>query len=414
MNPFRLTAVLLPLVLLLAGCPQGIPGPPGPQGPQGEPGLPGRNGEDGRPGPRGPQGVPGPQGATGPVGPAGPQGPQGLPGPVGPEGPPGPGAEMVNTMQVSPVVGSDTDSGTMLLDTIESLAKAGSRYTHIRIEPGVYDLGSRSIVLSEWMTLEGAGRKATLLKSSVNGASTGVVVTADNTEVKDIAIENSGPGVTTGIYVGGGGPMIERVTVVCQGPGTTIAAAIANNAQPKFDSCTLVAVGQGAGTTIGALVQGSRASFKRCELRGEFGTTNIGAWVLDAPDLGQGNPGTNFGETSVRALGGSIANSATGLLCENSLAVLNNCDVHAENAISTIAIHSLDAARVIQNSGQLLADETTVEVETIMVGETIVPNLTSRYYGHYVLFGKGTANPPFRDFGFPVISECHSCISLRQ
>ncbi|HET9452027.1 MAG TPA: hypothetical protein VFO83_14150, partial [Aggregicoccus sp.] len=118
MRPAPVAAVL---AALLAGCSASPPGGGGGSGVDGTAGVPG---------PRGPQGEPGP---AGPAGPAGPPGAAGL--------------AYLRTRVVSPGA-SEAESGEALRSALQGLAVApGEAPWVVKLEPGVYALGSSSLEL---------------------------------------------------------------------------------------------------------------------------------------------------------------------------------------------------------------------------------------------------------------------------
>lgn len=116
------------------------------------------------------------------------------------------------------------------VDAINSIPTSGSdvpsftnRYL-IVIGPGMFFIGVQQIVMREWVSIQGAGQDATLITGAVSttaqNSSSAIVVTADNSAISDLTINNTG-GVTysMGIYAAGGSPRIEQLTVT--GSGST-------------------------------------------------------------------------------------------------------------------------------------------------------------------------------------------------
>lgn len=183
--------------------PVGPVGPEGPMGPQGERGPVGPAGPQGVAGPQGPIGAQGATGAAGPQGPAGPQGATGATGPQGPAGPQGPpGVTFVSTRLVSPV-GSEVANGNALKNAINSLSPSASNRWLVKIEPGVYDVGT-GFNLKSYMDIEGSGRETTVIKGDV-GSCCGTIVNAPsgltNAELRDVRLQVVGGGDTRAVYV---------------------------------------------------------------------------------------------------------------------------------------------------------------------------------------------------------------------
>ena len=85
----NLVTLVISVIALTVGGPQGVPGQTGSSGPQGPIGMSGPKGLQGETGPEGPKGETGPQGPVGPlveIGPSGDVGPEGPRGETGPQG----------------------------------------------------------------------------------------------------------------------------------------------------------------------------------------------------------------------------------------------------------------------------------------------------------------------------------------
>jgi len=116
-------------------------------------------------GPQGPAGVPGAQGPQGPEGAQGPQGPEGPQGPAGPPG--GGGSSLIRTVIVSPVPYDPIASGNALRSAYAAITGANSfDQWLVKLEPGVYDLGSDVWQLSAYVNLEGSGRDVTRIDAA--------------------------------------------------------------------------------------------------------------------------------------------------------------------------------------------------------------------------------------------------------
>lgn len=100
-------------------------------------------------------------------------------------------ADQVVTVPVVP--GDPVASGDALLETMASIndASFSKRYL-VRLEAGVYDVGTTPLQMKEWVSLEGAGVEATLLRGvGEEGTGTptrGVVNGADKSEIRRLKI----------------------------------------------------------------------------------------------------------------------------------------------------------------------------------------------------------------------------------
>lgn len=96
-----------------------------------------------------------------------------------------------NTIFVSPGA-SETESGTALLNALNGItdAAADNRYL-LKLEPGIYNLGTTSLVMKAYVDIEGSGMTATVIKSNVYYTGTslkGAVVGEDTSELRHLTI----------------------------------------------------------------------------------------------------------------------------------------------------------------------------------------------------------------------------------
>jgi hypothetical protein len=315
-------------------------------------------GPQGPAGIQGPQGLPGSQGLQGPIGPQGPKGdtgntgPQGLQGPVGPQGPSG--LTYRRTVVVSPIVTGTTTaqnqqlSGQALLSAMTTIAGASPSITNpylLKLEPGVYDLGSQSLTLLEYVDVEGSGDGITVISSRVGGGtpSTGTLVAASNTEVRSLKVTNTGTGyaqVAVFVPAGVSNSRFNRITSVASGSATVY--GMANSGTVNILNSTLTA-SSGQSYVIGfynkngtAILQNSTIS----SLTGGGTSINYGVWSS---------------ASSTTLLGSTISvssNNGTGLLNETSgtVSVQNSTITVSGGGSIGIRISSASTTTIIQNS----------------------------------------------------------------
>ncbi len=112
---------------------------------------------------------------------------------------------LVSTVVVSPV-GTDLENGTALKAAYEAVAGAtADAPVLVKVEPGTYDLGAGNIDLIEYVNLEGSGVESTIIKSSQNDASIGVLDFFDQAgvvEVRHLTVMHTGTNLGLGIYNG--------------------------------------------------------------------------------------------------------------------------------------------------------------------------------------------------------------------
>jgi len=152
----------------------------------------------------------------------------------------------ISTVVVSPAA-TETDSGTALRDAIDGIIDASEDTPYlVKIEPGIYDIGTSALQMKPHVDVEGSGETVTKILGTVTGNTTGVVVSATDMELRSLTIENDSQGeYAIAIYNASGSPKLTYVTafiktamVVISGdkmilnappPGTTYRYGIYNN-----------------------------------------------------------------------------------------------------------------------------------------------------------------------------------------
>lgn len=125
----------------------------------------------------------------------------------------------VSTIVISPAA-TDADSGTALRNAIDAIADATEATPYlIKIEPGIYDIGTTALQMKQYVDVEGSGETVTKILGTVIGSTTGVVVTADRMELRSLTVENdSMGGQVIAIYNATGSPRLSHVTALMQTP----------------------------------------------------------------------------------------------------------------------------------------------------------------------------------------------------
>ncbi len=125
------------------------------------------------------------------------------------------------TVIVSPV-GTSTENGTALVFALANLTGASSCSEPylVKIEPGIYDLGTQLLIMLECVDIEGSGENVTLIRGEGRAfPNTGTVVGASNAELRLATIENvGGNDAAVALYVGGATSMkLTHLTVRASG-----------------------------------------------------------------------------------------------------------------------------------------------------------------------------------------------------
>ncbi|AJE02080.1 hypothetical protein [Geobacter pickeringii] len=131
------------------------------------------------------------------------------------------------------------------LDALNAITDASADKPYlVKIMPGSYDLGLATLVMKEYVDLEGAGELTTLLRGSA--ADAGVVAGASHAELRNLAVEASGSeGNIVGIFSGSASPRLTHVTVRAEG-GKNAYGIYNLMASPVISDVTVTTGGSGA------------------------------------------------------------------------------------------------------------------------------------------------------------------------
>jgi hypothetical protein len=107
------------------------------------------------------------------------------------------GATYKRTVIISPVAGNSLASGTVLLNALASIttASATDRWL-LKLEPGIYDLGTNALTMKSYVDIEGSGDTSTLIMSARSGVDfttlSSVVIGAGSSELRAVMVRNVG------------------------------------------------------------------------------------------------------------------------------------------------------------------------------------------------------------------------------
>lgn len=250
---------------------------------------------------------------------------------------------------VSPV-GSVAENGAALLNAIAGISPTADEPYMLKIEPGVYDVGSNQVSTKEYLDIEGSGQTLTRIKGTYPaiGAQSGFVQMASNSELRMLTVENYGGGSAsyTGIHIlteanvrisdvtvlvhsgtsghrgidlGGPGTVLKNTTVVVTGGSWTTGLEL-NDENIVVDGAYIRAV-DGSDVNVGVAsgsYQGRTIMNSIIEASGAASTRNtgFGNWSGSDPDIfnciirafgatnnyaiyNHGTPTTNGGEIEI-------------------------------------------------------------------------------------------------------------------
>jgi hypothetical protein len=221
-------------------------------------------------------------------------------------------------------------AGEMLVRALAEITDASAANPYlVKIEPGVYDLGTGSLVMRPHVDIEGSGEGATTITSAV-ATGFGTVVGTDNSELRFLTVENTGEAgqQVVALFSERTSPRYTHVRALASGGAENQAIHISNGA-PVLDYVTATA--SGGGTTIGV------ANFN-----GALVVTNS---TFSASNAEGANSGllNSFGGTlratnsTMTASGGAIA---TALRLYNGVHTIANMTLTGSGATQSYGIYS--------------------------------------------------------------------------
>ncbi len=152
----------------------------------------------------------------------------------------------VRTVVVSPVPGNAVASGTALLNALAGITTASAANPWLlKIEPGIYDLGSGALSMKPFVDVEGSGEDVTTITAAGNSSIlTGTVVGANNAELRFLTVKNTGGNTfAVGIASVSASPRLTHVTVTATGGSVENFAVYNNASSPVMKDVTATASG---------------------------------------------------------------------------------------------------------------------------------------------------------------------------
>jgi len=220
-------------------------------------------------------------------------------------------------------VGSAASNGAALRSALAGItASETSRYL-IKLAPGVYDLGAAPLQMREFVDIEGAGERATVLTSRVNSSSSGTVVGASHAELRYLTVMNSGGQLfAVAIYNDDVAPRLAHITALAAGAQANYGVYNCNGAAPTMVDMTASATG--GSCNAGVHNDGAAPTMTRVAASGSSGQMSYGVYncngaapvmtdVVATAALGSRSVGMYNDEDAWPTLTGVIAYASGGL-----------------------------------------------------------------------------------------------------
>ncbi|MEM9558364.1 MAG: hypothetical protein AAGC60_29190 [Acidobacteriota bacterium] len=327
--------------------------------------------------------------------------------------------------------GTDLANGTALLTAVNDALAAvpppsSTNPWLIKVEPGIFDLGSQTLQLQSWIDIEGSGRNATFIRSAgtpfgarpstvnvapgvdselrnltvqffSNLSGTGIVNASSELKLTQLNVEvetagsstgiysfNSNPrlsavfprvastggGESTGMLIRGGGPIINEMFffISSESPRENVGMIVERSADPVIDLVSGVVLG--AAQNVGIRVQGASARVTNNRWSVASGETAIGIQVLDSTTVDVAGD-LSLKESTVDA---SLATRVIGLSNQSTQVFVGVKDTivtaipAANSTLSVAARNTVNGARTEVDQAVLVGK---VSIENAVAGTTI-------------------------------------------
>jgi hypothetical protein len=154
----------------------------------------------------------------------------------------------VTTVLVGPM-GTATQNGTALLNALARITANNENRYLLKIEPGIYDIGTNSLQMKEFVDVEGSGEKTTKITAAINNSdwtpTAATVIGANNAELRFLTVENTsvGPNYTIGLLNSSVSPSLIHVTATALGNANNMGIYNFSGASPSLTHVIAAASG---------------------------------------------------------------------------------------------------------------------------------------------------------------------------
>jgi hypothetical protein len=284
---------------------------------------------------------------------------------------------------LSPNPGDTPQSnGTALLDNLLAITGGVDNRYMIKLGPGIYDIGTRSLQMKQYVDMEGSGENMTVITGHIDSFSSGVVKGANNAEIRFLTVRNTGGGSSAiAIYNYSASPRITHVTASASGGTTNYGVFNATSSSPTMTNVTASA--SGGDYSRGVFnATASTPTMTNVTASASGGTNNTGVFnaTSSSPTM-----------TNVTASASGGTDSA-GVYNSNSSPTMTNVTASASGGTTNRGVHNMDSSLTMTNVTASGSNGTnnygvynegggTVMIDnSVVIGSTntIVSNVTTR------------------------------------
>jgi hypothetical protein len=320
----------------------------------------------------------------------------------------GTASAQIRTVLVSPVPGDPVGSGTALRNALAGSISSPSSTNRwlLKVEPGIYDIGTTSLPMRSWVDIEGSGIGVTTIRGSVDSSSDGTVNGANNAELRLLTVEAQSSNFSIAMANMAAAPRLYRLKLIATAVNAWGIRNIDGSA-PLIEECEIVVTSTSTSSSFatGILFKGFppagvRSSILRSTIAVSGAATNYGVNMLNAqtvtlirdsrmdvvggtttygiaaapngPWLGQEN--LQIRDSEISSAGGSSASYGIKLEAGTSVALdINNSKVWGHVAPTTYGLQQNGFFPVVLQGSSVVGFTKTIDsVSNVSVASTLL------------------------------------------
>jgi hypothetical protein len=204
-------------------------------------------------------------------------------------------------------------NGTALIAALASATPTGSARWLLRLEPGVYDLGTATLNMKNLVDIEGSGRDVTTITSMAHNSPVINFNANITAELRDLTVVCVPPtGQAYGVVVNSNVASLSRVNVVLSATDTSLGVLVSGAVSPVFTDVAVTA-GSTANDVFGFYFQGSTPVVRNSSV------------LITTPN--SMNVGIYQGQSGAATIDGLVA-TISGHQINIGIWVTKNCSLH--------------------------------------------------------------------------------------
>jgi hypothetical protein len=267
-----------------------------------------------------------------------------------------------STVVVSPV-GTPQQNGTALKNALEGIMGASATNPYLlKIEPGVYDLGSSDtpLMMKPWVDIEGSGEGVTTLTATAsNNFLSGTVEGAANAELRFLTVKNTGGGASyaAAIHSSANPFRLTHVTATASGGNLGNNTVNITGGTATLSQVNATASGEQGNIKIAVITHpGATATLNEVNATASGSNSKYGVNISGTATLN---------EVNATASGSNIN---YGVAISNGTATLSQVDANASGGGTNHGISNSNSDTEVRNSRIASSNETIANFGTISVG----------------------------------------------